>query len=323
MRFISEPFSNLCEISTKLKGFVMGRLFIKLTIIITVVSLLFIPVNNFVKQSHDYNINHAMLAFKKHPYPVDIINLGTSHSMYAYYFKPTGLSHLDLALPAQTIQYDFKLLREYGEYLKPDGVVIISISQITFANSETNYVGNYYKVLDRTDIEPFDLIDYYSYLYLPALDSGRFNSALAGKFKNFKWNSHQPWENNGKNYSERKYEKVEAQYREAIENNTIEQNVEQLREMLDYCSEKGYRVVLTMEPVQQSYQEYFNEEVMNKLVFQYLKSLELDVPFLNYMSDQRFVDNREYFIDPDHLNSEGRKKYSWIVYKDLKKLGYL
>ncbi|WP_274309285.1 hypothetical protein [Solibacillus daqui] len=301
----------------------MGRLFIKLTIIIPVVLLLFMPVNNFVKNSHDYNINHAILAFKKHPYPVDIINLGASHSMYGYYFKPTGLSHLDLALPAQTIQYDYKLLREYGKYLKPDGVVLVSISQITFANSETNHVGNYYEVLDRTEIEPFNLIDYYSYMYLPGTNSGSFNSALSGKLKSFKWDSHQPWANNGKNYSERKYAKVEEQYREAVENDNIERNVKQLSEIVDYCSEKGYQVILTMEPVHQSYQEYFNEEVMNRLVFQYLNALELDVPFLNYMSDQRFEDNRGYFIDPDHLNREGRKKFSWIVYEDLKKLGYL
>lgn len=301
----------------------MGHLFIKLIIIITVVLLLFMPVNNFVKQSHDYNINQEILAFKKNPYPVDIINLGASHSMYAYYFKPTSLSHLDLALPAQTIQYDFKLLREYGKYLKPGGVVIVSISQITFINSEAKHIGNYYKVLDRTEIEPFRLIDYYSYLYLPGTNSGSFNSALSGKLKNFKWNSHQPWANNGKNYSGRKHEKVEVQYREAVENNNIERNVKQLREIVDYCSEKGYQVILTMEPVHQSYQEYFNEEVMNRLVFQYLKALKLDVPFLNYMSDQRFADNKDYFIDPDHLNREGRKMFSWIVYKDLKKLGYL
>jgi hypothetical protein len=301
----------------------MGRLFIKLTIIIIVVLLLFMPVNKFVKDSHDYNINHSILAFKEQPYPVDIINLGASHSMYGYYFKPTGLSHLDLALPAQTIQYDFKLLREYGKYLKPGGVVIVSISQITFANSEAKHIGNYYKILDRIEIEPFRLIDYYSYLYLPGTNSESFNSALSGRLKNFKWNSHQPWANNGNNYSGRKYEKVEAQYREAVENNNIERNVKQLREIVDYCSEKGYRVILTMEPVHQSYQEYFNEEVMNRLVFQYLKALTLDVPFLNYMSDQRFVDNKDYFIDPDHLNREGRKMFSWIVYKDLKKLGYL
>ncbi|WP_240035381.1 hypothetical protein [Neobacillus notoginsengisoli] len=306
-----------------MKGFAMGRLFIKLTIIISVVILLFMPVNKFVRDSYDYNINHEILAFKKQPYPVDIINLGASHSMYGYYFKPTGLSHLDLALPAQTIQYDFKLLKEYGKYLKPGGVVIVSISQITFANSEAKHIGNYYKVLDRNEIEPFNLIDYYSYLYLPGTNSERFHSALAGKLKNFKWNSHQPWANNGKNYSGRKYTKIEKQYQEAVENNNIERNVKQLREIVDYCSEKGYQVILTMEPVHQSYLEYFNEEVMNRLVFQYLKALKLDVPFLNYMSDQRFVNKKEYFIDPDHLNREGRKMFSWIVYEDLKKMGYL
>lgn len=300
----------------------MCRLFIKLIIIITVALLLFIPVNKFVMHSYDYNINYDILAFKKDPHPVDIINLGASHSMYGYYFKPTGLAHLDLALPAQTIQYDFKLLKEYGEYLKPDGVVIVSISQVTFANFETKNVGNYYKVLDRTQIEPFRLLDYYSYLYLPGANGERFNSALAGKLKNYKWNSHQPWANNGKNYAGRKYKYVEDQYREATEKNYIEQNVMQLKNMLDYCKEKGYQVILTMEPVHQAYEEHFDEEVLNRLVFQYLKTLEIDVPFLNYMNDQRFVDNKDYFIDADHLNSEGRKKYSWIVYKDLKKLGY-
>lgn len=301
----------------------MGRIFIKLTFIISVVILLFMPVNKFVKDSYDYNIDHAILAFKKDPYPVDIINLGASHSMYGYYFKHTGLSHLDLALPAQTIEYDFKLLKEYGKHLKTDGVVLVSISQMTFANSEPKNIGNYYKVLDRAEIEPFNVIDYYSYLYFPATNSGSFKSALAGKWKDLKWNSHQPWANNGKDYSERKHMKIEKQYQEALENNSIEQNVKQLREIVDFCSEKGYQVILTMEPAHQSYLEYFNEEVMDRLVFQYLEAANLDVPFLNYMSDQRFVDKKEYFIDPDHLNKEGRKMYSWIVYKDLKKMGYL
>ncbi|KZE64957.1 hypothetical protein AWM68_09045 [Fictibacillus phosphorivorans] len=301
----------------------MGRLFIKLTIIIGVVILLFMPVNKFVKDSYDYNIDHEILAFKKHPYPVDIINLGASHSMYGYYFKPTGLSHLDLALPSQTIQYDYKLLKEYGEHLKPGGVVLVSISQMTFANSEAKNIGNYYKVLDRSDIEPFHLIDYYSYLYLPGTNTGSLTSAVAGKLKNLRWDSHQPWANNGKNYSGRKYMKIEDQYREAEENNSIEPNVKQLREIVDLCSEKGYKVVLTIEPVHQSYLDYFDENVMNRLVFQHIEALNLDVPLLNYMSDQRFVDKKEYFIDPDHLNSEGRKKFSWIVYEELKRMGYL
>jgi hypothetical protein len=306
-----------------LKGFAMGRFFIKLTIIITVVFLLFMPVNEFVKNSHDYNINHQILAFKKHPYQVDIINLGASHSMHAYYFKHTGLSHVDLALPAQTIQYDFKLLKEYGKYLKPGGVVIVSITQGTFASSETKRIGNYYELLDLNEIEPFSLVDYYSYMYLPGSHSGSFNSALSHELKKFKWNSHQPWANNGLNYSGRKFKKIEASYKEAVENKSIERNMKQLREIVDYCNEKGYRVVLTMEPVHQSYHEYFNEEVMDRLVFQYLQDLKLDVPFLNYMSDTRFVDSKEYFLDPDHLNKKGRKMFSWIVFNDLKKMGYL
>lgn len=300
----------------------MGRLFIKLTIIIAVAFLLFIPANNFVKESYDYNINHDILAFKKDPHPVDIINLGASHSMYGYYFKPTGLAHLDLALPAQTIEYDFKLLKEYGKHLKKDGVVIISISQMTFVNFEILDIGNYYEILDRSEIEPFRLLDYYRYIYLPGANGKSVNAALSGTLKSYRWDSHQPWANNGKNYAERKYDFVEDQYREAIEKNYAEQNVKQLKEMLAYCKEKGYQVVLTMEPVHGTYQAHFDEDVMNRLVFQYLNTLEIDAPFLNHMNDPRFADNKDLFLDSDHLNSEGRKKYSWIVYEELKELGY-
>jgi len=300
----------------------MGRLFIKLTIIMTLALLLFLPVNSFVKQSRSYNINDDILAFKKNPHPVDIINLGASHSMYGYYFKPTGLSHLDLALPAQTVQYDLKLLKEYGKYLKPDGVILMSISQMTFANVKEENISRYYEILDHSEIDPFRLLDYYSYLYAPATNSESFLSALSSKWKTVKWTSHQSWANDGKNYAERKSEYVEEQYRAAIEQNRIEQNVKQLKELIEYCKEQGYQVILTMEPVHQTYQEHFDEDEMNRLVFQYLNTLETDVPFLNYMNDPRFADSKDYFLDSDHLNSSGRKKYSWIVYEELKKLGY-
>lgn len=300
----------------------MGRLFIKLTIIMILALLLFLPVNSFVKQSRSYNINDDILAFKNDPHPVDIINLGASHSMYGFYFKPTGLSHLDLALPAQSIQYDFKLLKEYGKYLKPGGVVIMSISQMTFTSYEDQSISKYYEILDPSEIEPFRLLDYYSYLYAPAADSESFLSALSSKWKNVKWTSHQSWANDGKNYAERKAAHVEEQYQKAVAENSIEQNVKQLEEILDYCEEQGYSVVLTMEPVHQTYQKYFDEETMDRLVFQYLNTIETDVPFLNHMNDPRFADHKAYFHDSDHLNSEGRKKYSWIVYEELKQLGH-
>ncbi|MFC7372400.1 hypothetical protein ACFQPF_12015 [Fictibacillus iocasae] len=281
------------------------------------------PVNYFVKISYDYNIDHEILAFKNDPHPVDIINLGASHSMYGYYFKPTGLSHLDLALPSQTVQYDYKLLKKYGKHLKPNGVVLVSISQITFSNYEAKNIGNYYRIVDRSELEPFDVVDYYSYLYLPGTNSGVLTSAIAGRLKNLRWDAHHPWADNGRNYSERKFKKIEKQYEEAVENQYVERNAKHLKELIDLCDERGYQVVLTMEPMHQSYLDYFDEKVMNRLVFQHLEALDLDVPLLNYSHDPRFVHKQKYFIDPDHLNKEGRKKFSWIVYEELKRMGYL
>ncbi|MFP3422631.1 hypothetical protein R0K19_25000, partial [Bacillus sp. SIMBA_161] len=86
-----------------------------------------------------------------------------------------------LALPAQTLQYDFKLLKEYGKHLKPNGVVIVSISQLSFVNSKDMDVGRYYEILDHSEIEPFSMVDYYRYLYFPGTNSEIFTSALSSK----------------------------------------------------------------------------------------------------------------------------------------------
>lgn len=301
----------------------MKRLLIRLSIVITLIGLLLIPLNQFVKESWEYTNNRSILAFKENPHPVDIINLGTSHAMFAYYFKPHGLSHLDLALPSQTIEYDLKMLKAYDQYLQPGGVVLVSLSQITFSNSVVGRKGNYYQVLDRTAVEPESLLDYYTHLYAPALNSGSVYTALSRKIRDFRWDSHRPWENNGLNYSEKKYEMVSAQYRDALERKDIERNMDRLKEIVEYCQEKGYKVVLTMEPVHESYHEYFDEEVMNELVFQYLDQLDLNVPFLNYMGDPRFVSNQDFFHNPDHLNGNGRKLLSSLIYEDLTRIGYV
>lgn len=58
----------------------MKRLGIKIVIVLLVMITIFILVNEFVKDSWEYNNNRPVLAFKEDPHPVDIINLGTSHS---------------------------------------------------------------------------------------------------------------------------------------------------------------------------------------------------------------------------------------------------
>jgi len=96
-----------------------------------------------------------------------------------------------------------------------------------------------------------------------------------------------------------------------------------LQDIIDYCKKQGYRVVLAMEPVHSSYHAYFDEAVMERLVFQHLEKLDVDVPFLNYMGDERFIHKQSFFHNPDHLNGDGRKLLSTLVYEDLKRLGYV
>lgn len=301
----------------------MKRFLWKFLLVVTVLVVLIPPLNRYVRASWEYNNNRPILAFQEKPYPLDVINLGTSHAMFGYAFKPLGLSHLDLALPSQTIEYDLKMLRAFDRHLKPGGVVLISLSQITFANADIGRKENYYDVLDRADIEPVSDFDYYTYTHVPALHSGSVYTTLARETRDFRFATHRPWENGGLAYSKRKYEMVEAEYAAAVRNQDIEANVQHVKKLLAYCEARGYRAVLTMEPVHASYLAYFDEAAMERLVFHQLDAIEPDVPFLNYMDDARFRDNQALFHNPDHLNGKGRALLSSLVYEELGRLGYL
>lgn len=92
-----------------------------------------------------------------------------------------------------------------------------------------------------------------------------------------------------------------------------------LRGLLTDCIEKGYRPVLVTTP----YLDEFTRNFSDSFLTQFHNECQVyadayDVPYLDYSRDARFASTPAYFVDTDHLNSDGSEAFMGIFFDDLK-----
>lgn len=98
---------------------------------------------------------------------------------------------------------------------------------------------------------------------------------------------------------------------------SINQSKEALLErILIECQEKGCRAILTTSP------RLADDGVQQTEQYKALCDLSerLSIPYFNYHSDPRFLDDLSLFRDTDHLNERGASFYTSILIEDLKKV---
>ncbi len=96
-------------------------------------------------------------------------------------------------------------------------------------------------------------------------------------------------------------------------------NTRKMNSMIEYCLEKGIKVILLSNPVYLSYRNNYVKDKDNRRHL-YLDSLSKlqNVFRFNFENDNRFFVND--FKNDDHLNPSGAKKYTLLVNECLKKL---
>ena len=101
---------------------------------------------------------------------------------------------------------------------------------------------------------------------------------------------------------------------------TIDPEVDQaLREMLADCVAQGYRPVLVTTP----YQIELNQCIPDAFLATFRAdcaryAADYDIPYLDYSHDERFSRARAYFVDTDHLTSDGSAAFMQLFFQDLK-----
>ena len=75
--------------------------------------------------------NDNTQGFSRMPEQIDLAVLGPSHGMEDFLVFPEGRTAFNFALSSQTAQYDWMMLRQYGDRLADGAVVAMTVSYLS------------------------------------------------------------------------------------------------------------------------------------------------------------------------------------------------
>jgi hypothetical protein len=92
-----------------------------------------------------------------------------------------------------------------------------------------------------------------------------------------------------------------------------------LRGMLEDCLKRGYRPVLVTTPYLSVLNDAFSDEFLTQFHADcQVYADDYGIPYLDYSQDARFTHATDYFVDTDHLSTDGSEAFMQIFFEDLK-----
>jgi hypothetical protein len=324
------------------------RFLVKVLVFVLIVGVPLLVVNHLYKETWFFknymNARGEMLGL---PQGTVLVALGDSHERDGLSFKNTleGKAH-NLALGSQSPHYDFALLQENADKLAPGAVVLIPFSFYTLETDFPRfyeeiggaYNSRYYSILrDKTQIIDYSLEDDLLYNYLPILTAKEnLRYLLAdmeppGEEGKNDGTSEADGDDVAKMSAEELAAIVEHKATSWIDNvmvpeeevslreKVVAENLSIYQEMIDFCHERGFTPVLLISPNTTQLIERLGPQRTERFYAHtdILRAANPEVPFLDYLQDERIVKDIGNFKDADHLNANGARLYTSLVLEDL------
>lgn len=241
-----------------------------------------------------------------------------------------GDSVYNLAMPAQTLEFDYKILKKYIPLCKNLRYVLISADHYNMlAHPMENSVSNpyrplYYQLYMNIPTYPFysprsyEIADVHSFRgklvhYFISLCSGDpvFDSDSLG------WRNHITLKDRRLDWKEGQYKEIMNSYKYDCSLSELDNNVNYLIEISNLCKEAGVSLIVVSTPKSDYFVKKFPDQIIstvNKRIENC--SEEYGFTYRDYYDDKRFVDDD--FISSDHLSDIGAIKFSKILKEDIK-----
>lgn len=270
--------------------------------------------------------------FKDIPRNLDIVNLGSNQPKFAFDYSQSNILGMNWGVGPQTLEYDFRILKNFYNYLKPNAKVLIAISPFEFfllnyKDDASNH--KYYNFLNSNLIDNYSNITKKLYIDYPIITAkkqilrilkdtkpdNRLELEKNPMSKDEIKKDAQNWMNSWK----KQFEVNDLENIVLSEENkiSIEKNIHILKNMIDFCIEKNLEPVLIIIPVTKELSKHFPNKFVQEQIIDYInKANEKKVRFLNYWKDERFEDETFYF-NSFFMNKIGRLKFTEQVLKDL------
>lgn len=263
---------------------------------------------------------------------LEVINLGSNQPKFAFDYTHSKVLGMNWAVGPQTLEYDFRVLKNYHEYLKKDAKVIIAISPFQFfldkyKNDAANH--KYYKFIEPSSIDGFSNIKKAMYIDFPLLTAKK---QILRIIKDIPADTRLELQTNLLNSEQIKQDaqrwvdgwKEQFAIKDiqniilTDENKTnIEKNIKLLINMIAFCKEKEFEPVLLVLPVTKELSSLFPDQFFQKYVLDpIVEAKGENTKLLNYWKDERFEVSVNY-IDSFLMNKVGRDKFTKVVLEAL------
>jgi hypothetical protein len=302
-------------------------------LILTTLIIFTLVINKLFKNTNFYKNKFIDThKFKDMPNNLEIVNLGSNQPKFAFDYSQSNILGMNWAVGPQTLEYDFRILKDFHNNLKPNSKILIAISPFQFflfnyKNNASNH--KYYNFLDSNLIDNYSNLTKKLYLDYPVFTAKK---QILRIIKDTKPDVRLELENNPMNAKEIQKDAMEwldgwkRQFQvNDLENiilsdenkYNIDKNIEILKEMIDFCIEREYEPVLLVLPVTKELSALFPDAFVQKYIMDCINQAnQKNVKFLNYWKDERFEEN-ELCFDSFFMNSVGRLQFTKQVLEDL------
>jgi len=302
----------------------------------------FLVLNKLIKTTHTYQNNFiytkqfvSNAGYRENlQRNYEIVNLGSNPARFAFFYE--GIAGQNWSTGLQGLDKDLEILKYFHSYIKKDGIVLlpgVAFSSITGnlkpENDSLPYVAKFVSILDPHQVSTIPR----------GLEARRWMKyPLLFNWKSIRWVFDDVEKDDKLSISEQMMQDVELQvdaarwiklwkdeFHIADLNAPLpselqkarEKSVSDLRNLIDFCLERGLKPVLIFPPMSKYLSRLFSEAALETYIYSFIREVNIkNIPFLDYLDDDRWSDESLYF-NSFFLHLKGRKLFTQQVLKDL------
>ena len=261
----------------------------------------------------------------------DVVNLGSSSAVFCFDYDGLDVKAFNWALKPQSMEYSFKVLKQYFSILRQNGIVLIPFSPFSGLSVTGKWAecanDKYYHILDRALIDNYESVAkrrQHPFLSMPLHSIKRLinDVQFCNMYSyNIQCKSKEEFEKSAKSWinfwmKEFNIEDLNAPLsKENLEGGKSRLNM--MKEMIFFCQERDLEPIFILPPVHESLNRYFTPEFVRNYIISFFKELNTsEIKILNYLANPKFTRD-EYFRDAYFMNEEGAKVFTIQVLSDI------
>lgn len=294
---------------------------------------------------YQYKYQDCFKFWRRFSFNLEVVNLGSSSAFYGFDYSGLPIKAANWAMRPQSFPQDLAILKTYCSYLRHRAIILIALCPYSscFKNYKDIELEKYYTVLHPGVFENFSLEkceaevrikdNPYKYAMKQMLLNGfkMFVGRLLKHYTPAELLDKQPMnaillEADSKCWIDGWKKQFNITDMDAPQPEYIiegrRKRIAVLKEMISFCKEREYQPVIVLPPVTEYLSSKFSETFRKNYIYSFLEEAEVsDIPFLNYLDDNRFKDNSLYF-NSFFLNRTGARLFTKIVLEDIKRRLY-